>query len=44
METGGSRETAEGHVKRDLVGGKGVKVTGTRKVWQGQRRGLGGGY
>ena len=34
-ETGGRRETYEGHVRRYFGGGKGAEETGIRQGWQG---------
>ena len=38
METGGSRETAEGHVRRDFGGIKVAAATGTQQAWRGRGR------
>ena len=39
VETGGSIETTEGHVRRYCGGNKGVAATEIRQAWRGKGRG-----
>ena len=38
VETGGSAETSEGHVRIYFGGREGVAATGTRQAWRGRGR------
>ena len=38
VETGSSRESAEGHGRRYFGGGKGAEAAGIRKAWQEKGR------